>query len=242
VLVGDGQTVASLGGRESATVSAEFNTSEVVGRVVVSAVADPDDAIPESDETNNRGERAVVVKLPPEYLPSGLTVDVDLTTAFLNWIRAQYADVGHYVLRDGKIVNEQLMDVAKGASASASDFDGDTHQASAAVDVDYQTWWRKKDRQAGWMELDLGREYYLNTMVVSWLDRGIGREFRLSTWDGEKFVERLHVNGNEDRNSVHYFDQNLKTRRVRLAFVAQGSGGDEIGINEINLFAIKPVE
>lgn len=238
VEIGSGEPVNELAGRESATVSTVFDTTGVVGRVVVSAVADPADAIPESNETNNRGERPVLIKLPPEYLPKGLTVDVRWTTAFLSWVRSQFAGVGHYVLRDGEIVNEDLKDVAKGAVITASDFKG-VHVAELAVDGVYQTWW-KQDRGESWLELDLGRDYYLNTLVISWLDVGIGDEFTVFTWDGEEFLEQIKVEGNEDRNSVHYFDQNIKSRKIRLSGLK--AFGHVVGICEINLLALEPVE
>jgi len=242
VEIGSGGTVNELSGRESAVVSTVFDTTGVVGRVVVSAVADPADEIPESDETNNRGERPVVIKLPPEYLPAGLTVDVRWTTAFLSWIRSQFTDMGHYVLRDGEIANEDLMDVAKGAAVSASDVKDD-HVAELAVDGDYQTWWRRQSMEEGWLELDLGRDYYLNTLVISWLDMGIGRSFRVSTWNGEEFEEVLVVQGNEDRNSVHYFDQSIKSRKIRLSGITRQPGGAQtVGICEINVLALEPVE
>ena len=240
--VGVEQTVELLEGGQGAEVSTVFDTSNVAGRVVITVVADPLDLIPESDETNNRGERPVEVKLPSSYLPSDLTVDVDLTTAFLNWLSSPFAGVEHYVVRGGRIVNEGLMDVGKDAVVTGSDVK-EAHMAALAADGNYQTWWRRNVTTEGWLEMDLGRDYHLHALVINWLDAGIGRDFKVLAWDGEKFVEKLTVVGNEDRNSVHYFEPEVRTRRVRLqGLTPKSAGGPPVGICEINVLALEPVK
>ncbi len=74
--VGGPQRIALLGANDSATVSVTYETQGKAGERKIRIVADPEDAVKESDEENNRAEKTVRVRTESEAPEDGANLVV----------------------------------------------------------------------------------------------------------------------------------------------------------------------
>ena len=110
--------------------------------------------------------------------------------------------------------------------------------ARYAVDGDYTTRWASKDKNAHWLEIDLGKEYILNKITIHWYNPNGTRTYQyyVKTADNRKnFVTEVDRSTNNQSNTI---SDNLKSksRFVKVEVIGGNASTAYPSLYEIEVF------
>jgi hypothetical protein len=133
--------------------------------------------------------------------------------------------------------------VAPGKQATASSNSGVTHAASYAFDASLSTWYQSDFNEAQWLQVDLGKPYLLNSIIINW-EKSYASDFDILFSNTGTFTDMV---SDSIRYRNHFFKSNanpnsdtikLKTNKVAryLKLVGYHSAtGNGYGIREIQV-------
>jgi len=133
--------------------------------------------------------------------------------------------------------------VAPGKQATASSISGVTHAASYAFDASLSTWYQSDFNEAQWLQVDLGKPYLLNSIIINW-EKSYASDCDILFSNTGSFTDMV---SDSIRYRNHFFKSNLspnsdtialKTNKVAryLKLVGYHSAtGNGYGIREIQV-------
>lgn len=241
VLIGS-STLPSISGLGSETAMFIWNLSGISGKHLVYVKVDPNNAIVETNETNNEASAAVKIRLPQSAAPVNLAAAaVSSTDIELTWQQGSEADAygitGYNIYRNGIWANS-LLDISRQGTASASSMLSSSYSADKAVDGNVNTAWYTAANAPlpQWWQEEFASPRSIRKVAVSWQTNYFGKNFQIQTWDGMQWVTQATITGNTKAVTVHDFTTTVTTDKIRIYVTVANSSSYPASILEVDVY------
>lgn len=210
--------------------------------VSLTVVADPDQLVVESDETNNSAAIAYRGRAGAETTPQSVQAALSYHTVGVTWQPPSDSSqvVGYRVYRNGSSLNPSV-DINTGGTATADSQYSTSYTPAQAIDGSTTTYWQSSSHAAPWwIELALPAPRVLTQVSLLWHGSYRGSAYKLQGWDGSTWQDLVSVTGNTTNSVSHTPSTLMTTQRVRL-YITASSSASYVALYDLRLWGHDPL-